>query len=144
MDAERTDHDCLNDIFNHVFDILRFCVSCSDLKETSDLVMERPYTLTLSLLGIKIGNVRPLTELVCNRSDFCPKPYTGHRGRELSKMTFFGPYLNLGVCNYESDSYFFAGADSYFSGSHIPMDETRLKLYDNYQFRMNNYKVKHL
>jgi hypothetical protein len=67
--------------------------------------------------------------------------HTGHRGRELSKMSFLGPFLAMGVCDIEGENNFYAGADRYFDTEHIPHEETRFKAYDVYQGRMNNYRV---
>lgn len=142
MNEEYSDADCLGDIFNPLFDIVRLCATCASLTETDDMMMEKPYILTRTLLSYKFGNSRPLADLVANRPDFCPKPYTGHRGRELSKMTFLGGFLNLGICDFESDSYFFAGSERYFpAGTHIPIDDTRFQMYDSFQHRMNSYRV---
>ena len=142
VNEEYSDPDCLGDIFNPLFDIIRLCVTCASLTENDDMMMEKPFILTRTLLSYKIENSRPLTDLVSRRPDFCPKPYTGHRGRELSKMTFLGAFLNLGVCDFESDSYFFAGSDRYFpAGTHIPIDDTRFQMYDSFQHRMNSYRV---
>uniref|UniRef100_A0AC34QXQ0 Ubiquitin conjugation factor E4 core domain-containing protein n=1 Tax=Panagrolaimus sp. JU765 TaxID=591449 RepID=A0AC34QXQ0_9BILA len=140
LNEDYCDSDCLADIFNPVFDVLRLCVSCSSLLQTNDLVMEKPFILMRSLLQIKVGNNRPLTDVVCARPDFDPKPYTGHRGRELSKLTFLGPFLNLGLCDFGTEFYSYLGSEQYFAGDHIPIDETRFKLYEGYQHRMNSYR----
>lgn len=141
LNEDYTDADCLSDIFNPVLDVLRLCVTCSNLSQNDDMTMEKPYYAIKNLLNIKTGSSRPFADLIASRPDFSPKGYTGHRGRELSKMSFLGPFLAMGVCDIEGENNLYAGADRYFTTEHIPQDETRFKAYDMYQGRMNSYRV---
>ena len=144
QNEDLTDSECFGEMFNPVLDVIRLCVSCSTLRQTDDFTMEKPYGVIKNLLRLKVGTSRPFAELIANRSDFCPKGYTGHRGKELSKLSFLGPFLSLGVCDIEGESNLYAGADRFFDTEHIPQDETRFKAYEVYQGRMNHYRVRFL
>uniref|UniRef100_A0A7E4VZH7 U-box domain-containing protein n=1 Tax=Panagrellus redivivus TaxID=6233 RepID=A0A7E4VZH7_PANRE len=140
-DPALTDEDCLPEFLNPLLDLLRFCVSCGNLSILDDLMMEKPYVLLKNILNFKLNNHRVAAELLSNRIDFLPKMHTGHRGREISKLSYLGPFLAMGVCDIDCERNVFGGVDRFFPDiEHIPEDEIRFQTYGIYQSRMNTYR----
>ncbi|KAI0243357.1 Ubiquitin conjugation factor E4 B [Lamellibrachia satsuma] len=58
---------------------------------------KQPLMVLSQLCDIKVGNTRPLCNLIVRQSNWLPEPVTQAIGMELEKLSFLGPFFGLSV-----------------------------------------------
>ncbi|RWS16347.1 ubiquitin conjugation factor E4 B-like isoform X2, partial [Dinothrombium tinctorium] len=92
--------DGVGSSFTELFQPLLYSL-CQEMQKRSSFTHEGTYKLALQSLAelcdIKIGQNRPMCELLVRLDLWMPEPLTSAAGIEFSRLTFLSPFLSLSV-----------------------------------------------
>uniref|UniRef100_A0A914WVH2 Ubiquitin conjugation factor E4 core domain-containing protein n=1 Tax=Plectus sambesii TaxID=2011161 RepID=A0A914WVH2_9BILA len=141
--AVETDETAVADAFNPVLDLITQAATRASLIDRNE-DFRLPLRSLLDLCSVKIDNKRPICNLLVNRSDWLPTPVTTAAGRELTRVTFLGPFISLSLLPDDGDV---EAPERFFEADDIPK-ESRQFVYSSMRnmlqsLRSDVHKVLH-
>ncbi|CAB3405211.1 unnamed protein product [Caenorhabditis bovis] len=97
-DRNHSDVDALSEVFNPILDMQRIAMTAQHLELDKDHSMYLLYRCLIRLLSVKVGQTRPICDLLVSRKDFHHTPFMEmFEGREVAHFSYLGPFFSFGV-----------------------------------------------
>lgn len=125
-----TNSDVLNKVFSPLLQALFRMMQTASLIDNGH---RKPLDALAELVDIKpVAGNRPICTLITNQVQFLPETVTNAAGKEITRTSFFGPFLRVSVFPEEDPKV----ADRFFSGN----SSTDKTLYGTLQQELDTYR----